>query len=523
MVEDLYQRALQAIPAHTAVLDRSGAIILVNDAWTAFAHCNGAAGSPAVTVGANYLEVCRKAASTDADVDRALSGINAVLDGSLPLFEIEYPCHSPCEHRWFSMTVAPLSQRLGGAIVSHSNITARVMAEQALRTSNEQALASARRLEAVGQVAGGVAHDFNNLLAVIAGNLELAEDGDADEPTRQLIRRARDAAEKGRDLNGRLLSLARKRALAPQRLSVNWRVEETAKLLTSTLGEHIAVGMDLAADLWMTLSDPGEIDSALLNTAANARDAMPKGGRIAIATSNVTLDATSAATLHPDATPRDYVRLSIADDGAGMPPEILERAMEPYFTTKGAAGSGLGLASVARFAKQTGGFITIASALGQGCIVSLYLPRCILEPLVLADPARAVSRGDGDLVLVVEDDDQVREVTLKRLEALGYTVAEAKTGSEAIEWLKSSTPVQLVLSDIVMPGGMTGYDVARWLASNKPEIRVILCSGYNEGDRGADVQSPNCDVVVLGKPFSRDQLARALSDALAPSRAPRPH
>jgi signal transduction histidine kinase len=465
-------------------------------------------------VGANYLEVCRKAASTDAHVDRALSGIHAVLDGSLPLFEIEYPCHSPWEQRWFLMTVAPLSRGSGGAIISHSNITTRILAEQALRMSNEEALASARRLEAAGRLAGGVAHDFNNLLAVIAGNLELAEDGDADEPTRELMRRARDAAEKGRDLNTRLLSLARKRALAPQYLSVNWRVEETAKLLTSALGEHITVGMELAADLWMTLADPGEIDSALLNTAANARDAMPKGGRIAIATSNVTFDAPSAAALHTDALPGEYVRLTIADDGAGMPREILEKAMEPFFTTKGPAGSGFGLASVASFAKKTGGFATIASALGQGCIVSLYLPRCMKEPLARGISASVASLGDGLLVLVVEDNDQVREVTLKRLESLGYAVAEARTGPEALERLQSGDPVQIVLSDIVMPG-MTGYDVLRWVRSNKPRIKVILCSGYNEGDRGGSDQGAIRDAVILGKPYSRDQLARALSDALA--------
>ena len=515
MSDDLYQRALQAIPAHTAVLDRSGTIILVNDAWTAFARCNGAAGSPAVAVGANYLEVCRKAASTDAHVDRALSGIHAVVDGSLPLFEIEYPCHSPCEQRWFLMTVASISRGPGGAIISHSNITTRILAEQALRMSNEEALASARRLEAAGRLAGGVAHDFNNLLAVIAGNLELAEDRDADEPTRQLIRRARYAAEKGRDLNSRLLSLARKRALAPQYLSVNWRVEETARLLTSSLGEHITVSMDFAADLWMTLADPGEIDSALLNTAANARDAMPKGGRIEIATSNVTLDAPTAATLHAHALPGEYVRLSIADDGAGMPQAILEKAMEPFFTTKGPAGNGFGLASVASFAKQTGGFTTIESALRQGCIVSLYLPRCIREPLARAIAACAVPFGDGQLVLVVEDNDQVREVTLKRLEALGYAVAEARTGPEALERLQSGDPVEIVLSDIVMPGGMTGFDVLRWVRSNKPQIKVVLSSGYNEGDRGGSDQGAIRDNVILGKPYSRDQLARALSDALA--------
>ena len=191
--------------------------------------------------------------------------------------------------------------------------------------------------------------------------------------------------------------------------------------------------------------------------------------------------------------------------------------MEPFFTTKGPDGSGYGLASVAHFARQTGGFVTIASALGQGCIVSLYLPRCIKEPLVLADPARAVSRGDGVLVLLVEDDDQVREVTLKRLETLGYTVAEARTGSEAIERLNSSNRFQLVLSDIVMPGGMTGYDVARWVELNKPQIKVILCSGYNEGDRGGN-QWPSRDTIILGKPYSRDQLVQALNDALPHSK-----
>jgi PAS domain S-box-containing protein len=384
------------------------------------------------------------------------------------------------------------------------------------RKRNEEILANARRLEAVAQLAGGAAHDFNNLLAVIAGNLELAEDAIADEAARQLIRRALDAAEKGSSLNRRLLSLARKGALKPQRICLNGRVEETAKLLTSTLGEHITVSAGLEASLWTTLADPGEIDSAILNIAANARDAMPNGGRIVIETSNVALDAAAAQKLHPSAREGEYVRLTIADNGAGMTPVVLRKAMDPFFTTKGpGAGTGLGLTSVASFAKQSGGFATIVSAPAEGCTVSLYLPRSYEQAPGGAFPASEIPMGDGELVLVVEDDDQVREVTLKRIESLGYAVTEARTGPEAVWRLQLPEPIQLVLSDVVMPGGMTGYDLARWVASNRPGLKVVMCSGYNEGDRGANAQEPALDVIMLGKPYGRDELARALRDALA--------
>jgi two-component system CheB/CheR fusion protein len=263
----------------------------------------------------------------------------------------------------------------------------------------------------------------------------------------------------------------------------------------------------------MTLADPGEIDSALLNLAANARDAMPNGGGMRIATSNVTLDAPAAATLHMDARPGDYVCLSVADDGPGMPPDVLAKAFEPFFTTKApGAGTGLGLTSVAAFAKQTGGFAAIESAPGQGCVASVYLPRAAKEAAARDRPSQ-IPLGGGELVLVVEDDEQVREVTAKRVESLGYAVIEASTGPEAIERLMSLEPVRLVLSDVVMPGGMTGYDVARWVAANKPGVKVVMCSGYDEGDRAAPGAIEG--VAVLSKPYSRELLARTLSNALA--------
>ena len=369
----------------------------------------------------------------------------------------------------------------------------------------------------MGKLAGGVAHDFNNLLAVITGNLELAQDRISDETIRDLIRRALNAGEKGSDLNRRLVSLARKGTLNPKHLNLNTRVEDITKLLQATLGERIEVATELSADLWMTLADPGEIDSAILNIAANARDAMPNGGRLRISTGNVTIDASAAARLHPDAGPGDYVQLIIADNGVGMSKDVLRRAIEPFFTTKEpGAGTGLGLASVASFARQTGGFAAVESASGCGCAVSLYLPRSVEAPPAPKIVEDRLPLGDGELVLVVEDNDQVREVTLKRIESLGYSVTEARTGAEAVQRLKSEEPIQIVLSDIVMPGGMTGYDVARWVASNKPEIQVILCSGYNEEDPRGDSQSSIRDIVVLGKPYSRAQLARALSDAVSP-------
>jgi PAS domain S-box-containing protein len=386
------------------------------------------------------------------------------------------------------------------------------------RKRQEEALANARRLEAMGQLAGGVAHDFNNLLSVIAGNLELAADRIEDEAARQLINRALDAAEKGAALNRRLLSLASKRALKPQSLNLNDRVEETVKLFTSTAGERIAVATVLATGLWMTRVDPGEVDSAILNIAANARDAMPGGGRIEILTANLTLDADSGGKLHADSRTGDYVCLTIADDGAGMSPEVLGKAMEPFFTTKRpGAGTGLGLTSVASFARQSGGFATISSAPGCGCTVDIYLPRCFERRAEDPGSPDRLPLGDGELVLVAEDDDQVREMTLKRIEALGYAVEEARTGSEAIRLLKSGAPVQIVLSDVVMPGGVTGYEVARWVASNRPEIKVIICSGYNEGDRTGGANKPAQSLITLGKPYSREQLALALRDALASS------
>jgi PAS domain S-box-containing protein len=390
-----------------------------------------------------------------------------------------------------------------------------IMRDITERKQTQEMLAQTRRLEAVGQLAGGIAHDFNNLLAAITGNLELVERGlDAEKP-RRWVRAALEAVEMGKSFNQRLLSLAHKRKREPRQLVVNDRIQVMGALLARSLRENIELATDLAPDLWPTLADPGEIDSAILNLVINARDAMRGGGALSIETRNVTLDLCEAS-MHPDARTGDYVRISVIDTGAGMAPEVLSRAAEPFFTTKDpGTGTGLGLSSVFGFTKESGGFVTLASRVGKGTTVGIYLPRATPEAAkndAGSTSGGTVPQGDGELILVVEDNHLVREATLQRLEALGYAVIEARTAPEAIERLKSDEPVALVLSDVVMPGGMSGRDLARWVLTAKPGVRVLLSSAYDTELENAG--EPMCRIKVLGKPFTLEELARSVHDAL---------
>jgi PAS domain S-box-containing protein len=387
-----------------------------------------------------------------------------------------------------------------------------IMRDISKRKEIEEALSHAQRLDAVGHLAGGVAHDINNLLAVIAGNLEVAEQRTQDQETRRLIQRAMEAVQAGTSFNRRLLSLTQKRKLELRRLALNSRVEQMAKLLEPTLGEEIELYTKLATDLWEVDCDPGEIDGAITNLAINARDAMPDGGRLLIVTRNVTLD-TGASSLHPDARQGDYVRVSVTDTGIGMTPEVRKRAMDPFFTTKDRGrGAGLGLSSVCSFLKQCSGFVTLASEPGKGTTVDLYLPRASNNaPTECAGGPKDMPQGNGEFILVVEDDDRVREITLTLLESLGYAVAEARSGPEAIRLLKSGEPIDLVFSDVVMPGKLTGYDVARWVATMKPNIKVVLTTGY---DSKANASPPGIKIPVLDKPYTRERLAQTMRNAL---------
>ncbi len=379
------------------------------------------------------------------------------------------------------------------------------------REDTQAALIQAQRMEAFGQLTGGVAHDFNNLLTIITGNLELlAGELDGDDASTYL-KRAAGAADMGAALTKRLLTFARRRRLTPQVVDVNDLVLGITELLKRSLGEHIALTTILAGTLWHTRADPSELENAILNLAINARDAMPAGGQLVIETRNVQASDADGAL-----SAADHVLISVTDTGDGMSPEVKEKAFEPFFTTKEQGrGTGLGLSTVYGFAKQSGGLATLESAPGKGTTVSLYLPRAenAAHP-VAAGPSVAIPLSENaETVLVVEDNPEVRELTLQRVEGLGYVVCEAESGPAAMRLIEGGEPIDLVLSDIVMTGGMSGYDLARWVKSEKPGIPVVLTTGFAEEETQRD-PAGLVDAPILRKPYDRAELATTLHTAL---------
>ena len=388
--------------------------------------------------------------------------------------------------------------------------------EEALRES-ERRLAQAQKMEAVGQLTGGIAHDFNNLLTIITGNLELVQDQLEREDLRQLVKKAQDAAELGAQLTSQLLTFARRRTQDVQTLRLNELLLSVTEMLRRTLGDHVSLSSSFAPDLWETQADASQFQSAIVNLAVNARDAMPKGGRLIIETRNAVLDAGQLG-VEFDVTPGYYVQLSISDTGTGMAPDVRERAFEPFFTTKEKGrGTGLGLAMVYGFVKQSGGHITLYSELGHGTTFNVYLPRsgksASPEFMAAASDAAAAPLTRG-VVLVVEDDPGVRELTVTRLKAIGYKVLEAVDGRKAIEVLKSSEPVDLVFTDLVMPGGLSGRDVAMRASELRPGIKVLLTSGYAE-DLVLDDDPKLAQLKILRKPYRQADLVAALREVFA--------
>jgi CheY-like chemotaxis protein len=281
--------------------------------------------------------------------------------------------------------------------------------------------------------------------------------------------------------------------------------------LERTLGEHIELHTRVGDDLWHAIADPGEIDSVLLNLVTNARDAMPSGGRLLISVTNEVVSDPPAA--QPDVQPGDYVCLTVADSGSGMPADVLERAFEPFFTTKEAGGgSGLGLSSVARVARQSGGFVKLASEPEVGTTAALYLPRAARRPPRPVAAAVEHPTGQGEVVLVVEDDDALREMTVDQVVALGYLAVPVRSAREAVELLERGETVDMVLSDVVMPGGMTGFELAEWLRERRPDVPVVLCSGYNDVALPAGAGTPTV-LPMLAKPYARRDLAAVLATA----------
>ncbi|MGI9486244.1 MAG: PAS domain S-box protein, partial [Geminicoccaceae bacterium] len=332
----------------------------------------------------------------------------------------------------------------------------------------QQQLLQAQKMEAIGQLTGGVAHDFNNLLTAILGNLEMLEAWHGgEERSRKAISQAQEAADLGAELTGRLLAFARRQPLDPKATSFSEIVFEMSDLLSRTLGETIEINTVLANPLDKALVDPTQLQNALLNLTINARDAMLDGGKLTIETANVTLDE-DYARVYAEVNAGDYVLLSVTDTGIGMPPEIRDHVFEPFFTTKDVGkGSGLGLSMVYGFVKQSGGHIRLYSEAGHGTAISLYFPKALGldEATEASEPEEAMPQARGEVVLVVEDEPRVRQVTVQRLETLGYIVLEAENGPAALDVLTGSPAMDLVFTDMIMPGGMSGGDLAREVRS----------------------------------------------------------
>jgi PAS domain S-box-containing protein len=410
-------------------------------------------------------------------------------------------------------TVFPMELSVGEVPLGETRIYTGFIRDITARAKMEQELRQAQKMEVTGQLTGGLAHDFNNLLTVISGNLEMLEERLGSADNRSLLTEAQEAVELGAKLANRLLAFGRRQPLNPKPLSLSQLAAGMADLLSRSLGELIRLETRLVADLRLTMADPGQVENALLNLAINARDAMPDGGRLLIETSEIEIDE-EGLTTHIGFTPGWYAMLAVTDTGVGMTPDVRQRAFEPFFTTKGpGGGSGLGLSMVYGFVKQSGGHIQIYSEVGHGTTVRIYLPiRDDDEQTAPTRPPRVTSAAAGETILVVEDDPRVRRVSVRRLTELGYVVVEVDSGAAALAILDKGGPIDLVFTDIVMPGGMTGIDLAREVRVRRPGLKVLFTSGYADPAALQSGMTPNDG--WLGKPYSRADLASKLRELL---------
>lgn len=494
--EALIKALISNLPAETFVQDAEGRYILVNPTWRKRMGL-----TEAEVLGKTNQEVLHgKHAEVYIRQDRTVWETGKILDE-----EVQIPFDD--QLRTMHTINFPLVDG-GGNIVGVGGIASDVTDFRRA----EMELRQAQKMEAVGQLTGGVAHDFNNLLASIMGNAELLEDelGSDDRSLQAIIR----AATHGAQLTQRLLAYSRLQPLSPRPIDIGQLAADMSDLLVRTLGETIEVMTKTDTDLWSALADPGQVENALLNLALNARDAMPGGGKLTIECANVHVDE-FFETENLEVTAGDYVMLAVSDNGTGMTAAVQAHAFDPFFTTKDVGqGSGLGLSMVYGFGKQTGGHVNICSEEGQGTTVKLYLPRAEKNSKSGQAPAGVeIAMGRDEFILVIEDNPDVANLAANMLERLGYRAKAVCDAASAMNILRDGEHVDLVLSDVILPGGTSGPDLAVEIRATYPDLAIIFMSGYSTEAAKRD-NNLGPDTILLNKPFQRQLLATTVRAAL---------
>ena len=504
-VEQRFQRFFEELPVGWAIVDAKGRIEECNPAFQALAAPSGSTTTAALRGRAlDQLLQAEDAVRASARLAEAWRGVAAKAPDEVRLA-------GPGE-RVASLYVG----RIDGPDGTPVSLVLHLLDVTGLR-SLERQFAQSQKMQAIGQLAGGVAHDFNNMLMVILGNADMMLDElPANSSLRPLCETILHAAEGSAELTARLLAFSRQQPLQPRRMQVNEVVEKTADLLKRTLGENVSIKLDVAADAWDVMVDRAQLEAAIMNLAINGRDAMLNGGALTVETDNAHIDETYVAA-NPDATVGDFVAVVVSDNGTGMTQDVVQRVFEPFFTTKEVGkGTGLGLSMVYGFVRQTGGHVKIYSEVGYGTSVKMYFPRAAEgTELAEATPEAGSALPSGhEAILVVEDDARVRDHVSGQLKHLGYRITSAKDGPEALNILKGTT-FDLLFTDVVMPGGLTGRDLAENAKQLKPSIKVLYTSGYTQD---AIVHHGRLDagVHLLSKPYRLRDLAgkvRAVLDA----------
>ena len=445
------------------------------------------------------------------DVERTRIGFNLTQQGQPAIqFSNRYR-HKNGTYRWISWVGVPEE---GLVFCSGRDITEEKQQAHALQIAQE-ALRQSQKMEAIGQLTGGIAHDFNNLLQVISGNLQLiGKLAKGNEKIESRASNAQAAVQRGAKLSNQLLAFGRKQPLDPKVVHVGRLLNELDDLLRRSLGDSVEIETVIGGGLWNTFVDPSQLENAILNLAINARDAMQGSGKLTIEVHNASLDDAYAAQ-NPDIKAGQFVAIAVTDTGPGMTPEVVAQAFEPFFTTKPVGqGTGLGLAMVYGFMKQSGGNAKIYTELGHGTTIRLYLPRSTLSEDVVVDTDFGPADGGTETILVAEDDESVRATSVELLSELGYRVLQAADADSALAIINSGLPIDLLFTDVVMPGSLKSPELAQQARARLPEIAVLFTSGYTENAivHGGRLD-PNVD--LLGKPYTGDALARKIRHVLA--------